>query len=221
MPHLGPGLYDKLIDQLLGERLGAISGHRLVADIQDVEPAEIPDRVGEVLGSWAQEALASIATDDRVDAALELSRIVLDAIAGFQPDAVSPERSLAEPVRRLAAIELLSPTDEAIPIRRPLTPLRDTVLMTNARDQPAVGREIEAEIESADRIDLVLAFIRWTGIRQLLPHLRRHVESGKPLRIITTTYTGSTSSGFRRCDARTFHSSPVTWAEKVRFDEPM
>lgn len=28
-------------------------------------------------------------------------------------------------------------------------------------------------------------------------------------------------SGLRRSDARTFHSSPVTWAEKVRFDEPM
>ena len=64
--------------------------------------------------------------------------------------------------------------------------------MTNARDQPAVGREIEAEIESADRIDLVLAFIRWTGIRQLLPSLKRHVEVGRKIRIITTTYTGST-----------------------------
>ncbi len=64
--------------------------------------------------------------------------------------------------------------------------------MTNARDQPRVGSEIEAEIASADRIDLVLAFIRWTGIRPLLPHLRRHVEDGRELRIITTTYTGST-----------------------------
>ncbi|MDH4169948.1 MAG: hypothetical protein OEW42_10190 [Acidimicrobiia bacterium] len=88
------------------------------------------------------------------------------------------------PVQRLAAIEKLAPTDEPIPIRRPLTPLRDTVLMTSARDQPAVGREIEAEVDSADRIDHVLAFIRWTGIRELLPHLGRHVEAGKPLRII-------------------------------------
>jgi len=192
MRELESGLYDQLIDQLLGERLDALTDSRLVADIQDVEPAELPDRMGEVLGSWAQEALASVATHNRLDAALELSRVVMDAIAGFQPGAIGPERALAEPVRRLAAIEPLAPTDEAIPIRRPLTPLRDTVLMTNARDQPAVGREIEAEIDSADRIDLVLAFIRWTGIRQLLPHLRRHVEAGKPLRIITTTYTGST-----------------------------
>ena len=36
--------------------------------------------------------------------------------------------------------------------------------MTNARDQPCVGREIAAEIESADRIDVVMAFIRWTEV---------------------------------------------------------
>jgi len=64
--------------------------------------------------------------------------------------------------------------------------------MTNARDQPTVGNEIAAEIESADSIDLVLAFIRWTGVRDLLPALRRHTEAGRPLRVITTTYTGST-----------------------------
>lgn len=74
----------------------------------------------------------------------------------------------------------------------PSQSLIQALLMTNARDQPTVGREIVAEIESADRIDLVLAFIRWTGVRDLLPALRRHTEAGKPLRVVTTTYTGST-----------------------------
>lgn len=55
-------------------------------------------------------------------------------------------------------------------------------------------REIEAEIELADRIDLVLAFIRWTGICQLLPSLRRHVEANRKIRIITTTYTAALNS---------------------------
>lgn len=74
----------------------------------------------------------------------------------------------------------------------PSQSLIQALLMTNARDQPTVGREIVVEIESADRIDLVLAFIRWTGVRDLLPALRRHTEAGKPLRVVTTTYTGST-----------------------------
>ncbi|GAA2650216.1 helicase [Paractinoplanes durhamensis] len=51
------------------------------------------------------------------------------------------------------------------------------------------------EIESADEIDLVIAFIRSSGLRQGLGDaLRRHAEQGKPLRIYTTTYTGSTEA---------------------------
>ena len=86
----------------------------------------------------------------------------------------------------------MAPDGSPRAIGRPLTPLRDTVLMTNARGEPGVGRELAAEVESAERIDLVCAFIRWTGIREMLPALRRHVESGRELRVITTVYTGTT-----------------------------
>ncbi|KFN45387.1 hypothetical protein N790_10020 [Arenimonas malthae CC-JY-1] len=37
-----------------------------------------------------------------------------------------------------------------------------------------------------------MAFVRQTGIRPLLDLMRRHVEQGKRLRLLTTTYTGST-----------------------------
>ena len=130
--------------------------------------------------------------DERAAAAIALSQAIIDALTHDEAGAEMLLSSLADPVSRLLAVNHLSPSNTPISIRQPLTPLRDTVLMTNTRDQPAVGREIEAEIESANRIDLVLAFIRWTGIRQLLPSLNRHAEAGRKIRIITTTYTGST-----------------------------
>ena len=37
-----------------------------------------------------------------------------------------------------------------------------------------------------------MAFVRWSGVRPLLDALRRHCDAGKPLRILTTTYTNST-----------------------------
>ncbi len=42
----GPGLYDQLIDELPSERLDALAQQGLAADIQDVDPAEVPDRIG-------------------------------------------------------------------------------------------------------------------------------------------------------------------------------
>ncbi len=37
-----------------------------------------------------------------------------------------------------------------------------------------------------------MAFIRWTGVRYLIEAIRRHCADGKRIRILTTTYTGST-----------------------------
>ncbi len=192
MSNFVPGLYDRLVDHLLHDRLEGMAADRLRPDIETVDPAEIPDRVGEVVSSWVREALRSEQADDRADAAARLSGALLEAIGKSQPGLRHRDYQLLAPVQRLTAIEPLSPTNEPITISRPLTPLRDTVLMTNGPGQPSVGREIAAEVESADRIDAVLAFIRWTGIRALLDGLREHVANGKRLRIVTTTYTGST-----------------------------
>jgi superfamily II DNA or RNA helicase len=207
------GLYDQLIDELFGASADALAAHRLQAAVESVDPAEMADRIGEVVGRWAAAALSTVGIDDRQAATLNLSAALLSEINRLHPDAVDPARQPTDPVQRLTAIERLAPTGDPIPIRRPITPLRDTVLMTNARDQPSVGREIAAEIESADRIDVVMAFIRWTGIRELLPALRRHVEQGKPLRIITTTYTRSTER--RALEALTELGAQV----RVSYDE--
>ena len=197
--NLNPGLYDKLIDELLSEQLGTLAAQRLRADIAPVDPAELPDRVGDLLGGWAREALAAVHESKRHNAALAISAGVHSAITAVQTDALGASSALAlydtdgtPEIQRLAAVESLAPTDAPIHIKRPLTPLRDTVLMTNAPRQPSVGKEIQAEIHSADGIDLVLAFIRWSGIRYLLPHLKKHVGQGKTLRVITTVYTGTT-----------------------------
>ena len=189
---LRPGLYDTILSEALARRVDALDPSRLQARLADTDPAEVPDRVAEVVADWVRAALAAEPTDRRVEAAAELARTVLGAIASSGELDNVGERRLTSTLRRLLAIEATAPSGDPLVIGRPLTPLRDTVLMTNGRDQPTVGHEIGEEIDSADGIDLVLAFIRWTGVRDLLPALRRHAQAGKPLRVITTTYTGST-----------------------------
>ena len=48
----------------------------------------------------------------------------------------------------------------------------------NARGEPRIGHSIAAEIPSADRIDLVCAFIRWHGIRVIDKPLREFRDAG-------------------------------------------
>ena len=105
MGDLESGLYDQLIDELAEQQLAKLAGDRLVADVKDVDPAELPDRLAEVIGEWTRQTLASIGSDQRAKAALNLSKAVIDAIGQMQPDALNRGSSLAAPVKRLAAVE--------------------------------------------------------------------------------------------------------------------
>ncbi|MDE0830450.1 MAG: DEAD/DEAH box helicase family protein, partial [Vicinamibacterales bacterium] len=181
------GIYDQLVDYLLHERTESIRESGFELAIDPVTADDLPDLIADLVSAWVRDELSRSSAKDQVALAHELVKAVLDSV-GSAGHGSAP----VDPITRLTAIQQVSPTGEPIVIPRPLTPIRDTALLTNARNQPNIGRELRAEIASADRIDVVLAFIRWTGIRDLLPLLRRHTESGKAVRIVTTVYTNST-----------------------------
>jgi HKD family nuclease len=66
--------------------------------------------------------------------------------------------------------------------------------LTNAPGEPRVGSQLLTEIHSADRIDVVMAFVRRSGLTPLLSAVGAHCELGRGLRVLTTTYTGSTEA---------------------------
>ncbi len=76
--------------------------------------------------------------------------------------------------------------------RRPATPLNDAALLTNSHGEPSLAGELRAELHSADRVDLLCAFIMVRGLRLLAPELTAIAEAGVPLRVVTTTYLGGT-----------------------------
>jgi superfamily II DNA or RNA helicase len=189
---LQPGLYDELVDMLLRARIDALDAARVHTLSEPVDAAELPERIADLVRRWTEHALAVTKDADRGHTAERIAASVLAALEAVEPAVRDVASPVPLPVSRLLAVERRGPTKKPIRIDRPLTPLRDTVLITNARGQPSVGHEIAAEIASADRIEVLLAFIRWTGIRDLLENLRAHTQAGKPLRVITTVYTGST-----------------------------
>src|SRR5271156_900000 len=193
MAALDRGLYEVLITEALETQLSRL-GARPQAIRGDLRAAEAADRIGLHLARVVGQAIAAIDERERTAVGIDLARRLLDMIREM-PDAsgLADERPV-EAGELLRSILGRLPDGRTETIAAPLIPLLDTTLLTNAPGEPRVGHQVSAEIHSADRVDVVMAFIRRSGISPLLEGLRGHCTAGRPLRVLTTTYTGSTEA---------------------------
>lgn len=188
---LSRGLYELLVTQLIDEQLRTAQAQG-TPDLDDLRTAEVADRIALHIAKVVQTAIESASDEKRGEVGVELARRLIEQIAALVGEKQLTGFQLTNPAKVLRAIRRKLPDGELEFIPRPLIPLLDTTLLTNAPGEPRVGHQINAEIASADRIDIVMAFIRLTGINPLKESLTRHVQDGKPLRILTTTFTGTT-----------------------------
>jgi superfamily II DNA or RNA helicase/HKD family nuclease len=186
---LEPGLYETLVTDGLRTRLDDL-GHRLSPQHRALRAAEAADRIAWHLGQEIERSLGDVGEEDRVRIGLAVARALLDRLGELV--AVDPGAVPIDPATVLHAILQHRPDGSPDLIAEPLIPLLDTTLLTNAPGEPSLWNQLRSEIESSDAIDLVMAFIRRSGIAPLLEGLRRHCDAGRELRVLTTTYTGST-----------------------------
>jgi superfamily II DNA or RNA helicase/HKD family nuclease len=188
---MNPGLYESLITVLLQERLGQLSTEGAAA-VTSLRNAEAADRLALHIATLVERAILAWPEDDRAQLGAEMASALVARIAEITNNSISPSERPVLPASLLRAIRTHRPDGSLADVHGPLIPLLDTTLLTNAPGEPRVSHQIQTEIASADRIDVVMAFIRGTGVRPLRDALRRHTEAGRPLRVLTTTYTGST-----------------------------
>jgi HKD family nuclease len=193
MPSLAQGLYELLLTQLLEKELRQpqLQGK---PELDELRNAEAADRIALHVARVVETAIEDVPAEDRSAEGVKLARQLIDLIAQHVGADQRSAMQLAEPAAVLRSIRRQLPDGQPQVIPRPLIPLLDTTLLTNAPGEPRVGHQIQAEIASADRIDLVMAFIRRTGINPLMDALGRHLDDGKPLRVLTTVFTGSTEA---------------------------
>lgn len=191
MTQLPAGLYEVLLTEALATQLAQLGPGRIV-DQSDLRNADAADRIALHLARVVERAIESAPEKQRASVGVDIARRLIELLTvDAQHADLIPERP--DSARKvLRALLTRNPDGSARQVAGPLIPLLDTTLLTNAPGEPRVGHQIQAEIASADRIDVVMAFVRRTGINPLLEALKRHRDEGRSLRVLTTVYTGST-----------------------------
>ncbi len=175
---LAPGLYERLMTTSLTASVAELGERASTGAIDPADEAHVLARhVYEV-------ALRTLAGARTTEERLHLTNTLLQALPAV-PDEVGIPPAQLQSVRSPAAAPGLR-------LVRPATPLGSAALLTNTRDEPNLGSELKAEIESSDRVDLLCAFVKWHGLRLLEGELTRRQDRDAPLRVITTTYMGAT-----------------------------
>jgi superfamily II DNA or RNA helicase len=190
---LKPGLHEALLTRRLQDLLTQVPEDTLLADVAELRDAEAADRMSRHLAGVLAREIQRAPEGSRSEEAVRIAAALihhLQSITKGNGDLLEDEPEA--PGRVLISLLQRLPDGTPRSIERPLTPLLDTTVFTNAPGEPAVGHELRAEVPSADAIDVVMAFVRWSGVRPLTDALRRHCEAGKPLRVLTTVYTNST-----------------------------
>ncbi|GAB3705948.1 DUF3427 domain-containing protein [Mariniluteicoccus flavus] len=173
------GLYDSVVTRELARRLAASS---FVVRQSPIDPVDEPV----VMARHLRDVVARVLQDETSS---ERRRDILNGLlVQLQADA----DQLTSSDRLVAVTAPPRPGADIFYAEAPQTPLADAALLTNASGEPSVGSEIRAELQSANEIDLLCAFIKWTGLRTMKDELELIKRLDVPFRVITTTYMGAT-----------------------------
>ena len=178
------GLYEHLKSASLMSR-AIPEGAQWQEEILEKDDYNIPELLTQFFATQLAPALESLKTPaDQVELVNRMMEL-LPQDAEEQNDSL-----LTDDGSNVIQMRELTLTDAKT--TRPDIPLSDVALMTNTSKDLNLNTEIQKELESADRVDLLCSFLKMSGVNSLSEQLKAIKNRGIPFRIITTTYMGVT-----------------------------
>jgi len=193
------GLYEQLINTLTKSKLAALDPSLYQIGIEPIDPEEARKLLSTYIAAVTRRALKIVREQsDDDEAVLAQVRTCNDIIATLRnslDDQELEELRIDEQGEILTYVYSKLNSLRAVKeqrIRRPATPLSQSSLFTGSHAEPNMMSELQHEIVTSDRIDLLVSFIKWSGLRILMEQLEQFTVNGGRLRVITTTYMEAT-----------------------------
>jgi hypothetical protein len=194
MPSLPPGVYEHVITRALDEALLQLGDGASERSPQELD--WLDDALARYVAGKLHRTLEGFGRqDDSVQRRADLVAELLEVLARHEGPVELPGD---HPLPSREALTWVAPRDRSlarpVPPARPEHGLVHPSLLFNGHQQVSLFHELEREFASADTVDALIAFLRFSGFKLLEPAMRRFVERGGKLRVVCSTYTGATEA---------------------------
>ena len=208
IPKLKPGLYESVLNAEIEQSLK----QQAAADVlfEKIETTEAPFILSRYLRGVLESTLGQMLTEktkkansetdnDRTDALVTMINKIINVIDEEQPGVDLRGKIVSEECKQLTQVgfdNVVSLKEHRPQIERPETSLSISSLFTgSSANEPKMFNELRKEIASADKIILLVSFIKNSGLRLILKDLEDFTSKrGKTLEVITTTYMGASDA---------------------------
>ncbi|MBR0399063.1 MAG: DUF3427 domain-containing protein [Eubacterium sp.] len=187
------GLYEKVISKGLEEELARSEQLAQTASIDEAEASKVLSKY--IAGVTEQHLRQLQDHGGSLKDQIELTNRIIQTIVQNKAEEENPD-SVAERAEQLLAVfgrqNQIQAVNRKAEIIRPETSIAQTSLFTGAVHEPQMFSELKKEIVSCSRIDMLVSFIKWSGLRLIINELAEFARNGGRLRVITTSYMGAT-----------------------------
>ena len=191
---LKDGLYEQIINKSLDAELATTDKLSTTAPIDSAEASKV---LAKYIAEVVEQGLDNLVDNGGdVSSQVALANRIISTIINETKENGFDEMSVAERAEQLLALfdkkNSILALDEKAQIIRPETSIAQSSLFTGAIHEPQMYTELKKEIVACNRIDMLVSFIKWSGLRLIMDELTTFTQNGGELRIITTSYMGAT-----------------------------
>ena len=170
---LYPGLYEQVINNALNSELAKIpEARKSTAPIDTAEAAKV---LAQYLTDVVQKGLENVQDNGGgIEAQIQLANQIVTTIQNTTQEADFAALGVDQRAEQLLALlqqndpRLATTGKSAKDLDRPETSIAQSSLFTGAIHEPQMYTELKKEIVSADRIDMLVSFIKWSGLRLIM-----------------------------------------------------
>lgn len=193
------GIYEELVTNLIATKISKLDKNFFQIKKVTIDKAEAAGILASHIGKTIRHAFSLINGDNALEVQIEIANKIILFLKDelqkeeFNNDLIETEGQILKAVFSKIDAHF---TDLDLHLKEitPYTRLIHSELFTGGNSGTTLESELRKEILSSNKIDLLVSFIKWKGIRIIEKELREFTERGGKLRVITTTYVGATDS---------------------------